>query len=277
MTREELEHIQSVCRGWLRLPDTAQGSSMTIPPGGVLTRETRVKASAILTFDNVPIVSAVDAETGVCYTSLVGRQGEAGELFDTSWEKIASQEVQRAEPPPKVLRATQQRYRDVAERLALAREAANNVPLAGEASSDWIEKENLEADARPKYLLYTNQTLLGYSLLERTRSGGERSGRFHASENYFDYFEIFAALPEIENEALEANVREAYGIFDGENSAHRTRFNELAAQVTALELYVTDDTGLRIEGAAVRLEDLSQYYHDPTERWLYITGNARQD
>jgi len=35
-------------------------------------------------------------------------------------------------------------------------------------------------------------------------------------------------------------------MFDKENAEQRTRFNELAARVTALNLYVTDEAGERI-------------------------------
>jgi hypothetical protein len=134
-----------------------------------------------------------------------------------------------------------------------------------------LKKGDSEADRQPRYLLYTNGELLGYSLLERYVSDGKRSGRFHPSEEYFEYAGIFAALPQAENDCLEANVQEAYGIFEVENDGYRSRFALLSAQVDALELYVEEESGHRIEASEVRLEDLSRHYDDETERWLYAT------
>ncbi len=244
---------------------------MTIPAGGALSRTIEVKISALLTFDNVLIMSAVDAETGVCYIKLIGRQGEPGEVIETPLDQIIINSASPVEEQPP--RATQKRYQDAMERLPSMQQGGANKDIVSASDTNvwWIEKANSEAEPQPKYLLYTNQQLLGYSLLERTRSGGQRSGRFHPSEDYFAYSHIFEALPEAENDCFEANVREAYEIFDEENDEYRTRFNELSAQVDSLKLYVADQAGRRISSAEVRLEDLSRHYNDQKERWLYVT------
>ena len=75
---------------------------------------------------------------------------------------------------------------------------------------------------------------------------------------------------------MEANVREAYGIFEEQNDEYRTKFAQLSAQVDALNLYVEEENGQRLKSAEVRLEDLSRLYDDQTERWLYVTINREQ-
>jgi hypothetical protein len=162
------------------------------------------------------------------------------------------------------------------ERLAGTQQANANASSASDTNEWWIEKANSEADERPKYLLYTNGKLLGYSMLERARSAGGRSGRFHPSEEYFEYVDIFAALPQAENDYLEANAEEGYGIFAEEHDGYRTKFALLSAQVDSLELYVAEESGDRIAASEIRLEDLSRHYDDETERWLYVTTNNEQ-
>jgi hypothetical protein len=152
-----------------------------------------------------------------------------------------------------------------------AAQANESVPPAEDTNTLWIEKVNSDADQQPKYLLFTNENLLGYSLLERARSNGQRSGRFHPSEEYFEYADVFAALPQAENDCLEANAREAYGIFAEEDDGYRARFAQLSAQVGELKLYVAEESGGRLEPSEIRLEDLSRHYDDETERWLYVT------
>lgn len=270
MTKEELEHIQAVCRGWLRQTDTSKDSRLTIPAGGALSRDVEVKITALLTFDNVLIRSAVDTETGACYTKLLGRQGEPGHFIDTPLAMLTSDSTASVAGVPPPLRATQKRYQDAMERLAETEQANAKAIVASSIEPDaWIEKANSEADRQPKYLLYTNGKLLGYSVLERVRSNGERSGRFHASEEYFEYVDIFAALPQAEDDYLEANAREAYGLFAEENDGYRARFAQLSAQVNELKLYVEDESGQKIDASEIRLEDLSHHYEDETERWLY--------
>lgn len=271
MTKEEHEHIQIVCRGWMRQEATGKDSRLTIPPGGALTRMVDVKIEAVLTFDNVLITSAVDAETGVCYTRLIRKPEEPGMFFDTPFEQTP--------PPPgeplahPTLRATQKRYQEAMARIAESERDRVNESVTPSAYLDdwWIDKENLGSDSRPKYLLYTNKVLLGYSLLERSRSGGERSGRFHPSEDYFEYAVFFDSLPEAETDYSDAIAEEAYGIVNDRSEKYRTRFNELSAQVNALNLYIKNEAGRRMEATEVRLEDLSRRYDDQTERWLYVT------
>lgn len=272
MTNEELQHIQTFCHKWLREADVSHASRRTVPAGGALSHPIELEISGLLTFDNVLIRSAIDSKTGTCYTKLIGRQGEPGEFVDTPLDRINSNPTPVDPEPPAAMRATQQRYQTAMKRLAETQpgDADEGVPSTVETAW-WIEPENLESDQRPKYLLYTNQQLLGYSLLERTRAGGEVSGRFYASEDYVDYAQIFEALPEAENNWFEANAREAYEIFDEKSDEYRTRFRELTTQVAELKLCVTDEAGRRLVTSEVRLEDLSRHYNDQSERWLYVT------
>lgn len=245
---------------------------MTIPAGGALSRTVEIKITALLTFDNVLIMSAVDAETGACYTKLIGRQGEAGQFVDTPLDQISFDSTSPVPKEPAPLRATQKRYQDAMELAATRAGKANErVAPPDDTNTFWIEKPNSDADQQPKYLLYTNGKLLGHSLLERARSNGGRSGRFHPSEEYFDYADIFAAFPQAENDWLEANAREGYGIFAEENDGYRAKFAQLSAQVDELKLYVEEESGQKIEASEIRLEDLSHHYDDQTERWLHVT------
>jgi hypothetical protein len=269
MTKAELEYIQAACRDWLQQPGPATGRTI-IPAAGPLSRPVEVERSGILTFDNVLITSAVDVETGVCYTKLIEQPDGVSEFFDTPFEKIepGPTPTPDSEPPP--MRATQKRYRDAMQRLAEERPEADRDAQAIDLTLSWIEKEKLDSDDRPKYQLYTNGELLGYSLLERAGSDGRRIGRFHPSENYFDYAHIFAALPQAENDWFEASAREAYGIREAGDDEYRKRFNELSAEADTLKFYLEDEQGLRIKTLELRLEDLSRHYDDETERWLHV-------
>lgn len=273
MTQEELEHIQSVCRGWLRQPGTANRSRLTIPSGGALPRTIEVVAGSLLTFDNVLIVSALDAETGACYTTMLAPQGKPEEFIDTTLDTFKANSTRPVPQQPAPMRATQQRHHDAMQRLSEASPGALTGAVHSTVDSNsWLFAEKTSEDDLPKFLLYTNQELLGYSCLERARARDQRSGRFHPNENYFEYAAVFAALPEAENDALEANAREAYELFDEKSEEYRNRFNELSARVASLSLYVLDENGNQLAAAEVRLEDLSHHYDDPTERWLYVTA-----
>lgn len=248
---------------------------MTIPAGGALSRTVEVKISALLTFDDVLIMSAVDAETGACYTKLIGRQGEAGDFMDTPLDQIAFNSPSPVEEQPVPLRATQKRYEDAMKRVTQANSLDKGIASVSDTNELWIEKTNSDADQLPKYLLYTNGKLLGYSLLERARSEGQRTGRFHPSEDYFEYADLFAALPQAENDCMEANAQEAYGILAEENDGYRARFAQLSAQVDELKLYVEEESGQKIDASEIRLEDLSHHYDDQTERWLHVTIDTK--
>src|ERR1043166_5819722 len=267
MTNEELKHIQTVCHGWLRQPGTANKSRMTIPAGGALSRSVEVVVGSLLTFDDVLIMAALDAETGASYTALIAPRGKPGEFIDTPLAKFTEQPAIPEQFFPAALRATQKRFREAMEVQATSSDVTAGV---NETDAWWIETET-ETEPRPKYLLYTNQELLGYSLLERERAGGQRSGRFYPNENYFEYASIFEAFPEAENNALEASAREAYELSDERDEEYRSKFNQLSAQVAPLGLYVSDEAGARLNALEVRLEDLSSHYDDQTERWLYVT------
>lgn len=267
ITKAELEYIQEICHEWLWRPATANGSQLTIPAGGELARAFELKIIGVLTFDNVLILSAADAQTGACYAKLIRQPDGPEAVFDTPFEKLAVS-VSPSEPAP--LRATQQRYQE-----AGARVINEEVPVsANDLNSAWIEKANSASEEPPKYLLFTNGKLLGYSLLERARTGGQRSGRFHPGEDYFEYAQIFAAFPDLENECVEQSARAAYGLSESDDGS-RTRFNELSSQIAELKLYLEDESKRRLQTADLRLEDLSQKYNDQTERWLHVY--LRQD
>lgn len=273
MTKEELEQIQSACREWMRQPGVSNASRLTISAGSAVSRTVEVELRSLLTFDNMMITSAVDAETGACYLKLIARQGEPGEFIDAPLDSLALSRTSPDEGNPAPLRATQKRYQEAMLRLAETQQNEANESLLSTADTNtWLTgKGDSEADQQPRFLLYTNGELLGYSLLERARADGQRSGRFHPSENYFDYAHIFAALPQAENDCLEANAREAYGIVEVGDDEYRKSFHELSAKAAALKFYLEDEEGLRIKTSEVRLEDLSRHYHDQTERWLHVT------
>ncbi len=272
MVEDELKQIQHACHEWLRQPGTSHGSRMTIPVCGAISRPIQLEVRALLTFDNVLITSAVDSSTGVCYSKLIGEPLEPGEFVDTPFDQLALQSTPMGEELPTPLRATQERYHDAMKRLSESPplNAGKVGPVNFEADSWWIEKGDSQAEPQPRYLLYTAGVLLGYSLLEQTRSDGERRGRFHASENYFEYADLFGSLTETENERLEANVQEAYGIPAVGINEIRSRFEDLSAQANALKLYVESEDGDKIEATEITLEDLSRYYHDDSERWLSV-------
>jgi hypothetical protein len=269
MTKEDLEYIQTACRDWLRRPGPPTSTTI-IPAAGPLSRSVEVERSEILTFDNVLITSAVDAETDVCYTKLIQQPDGVSEFFNTPFEEIDPGSTPTLDSKPSPMRATQKRYHDAMQRLPDERPDADRAAQAIDLIPSWIEKEILDSGERPKYQLYTNGKLLGYSLLERAGSGGQRTGRFHPSEDYFDYAHIFAALPQAENDCMEANAREAYGIMEPGDDEQRKRFNELSAEADLLKFYLEDGAGLRIKTLELRLEDLSRHYDDETERWLHV-------
>ena len=268
MTRDELEQIQTKCHEWLRQAGTAEGSRMTIPAAGAISNEVHLGVSSILTFDNVLIRSVVDTATGVCYTKLIGPHGEAGEFIDTPFEMITA----TATPPePKDQSAARdavpgkspERVDESAEGRDGSGAYARPIPL--------IETHDIDGNPRPRYFLYTNGKLLGYSRLERAAADGELRGRFYPSEDYYDYAEIFAEMVQAEDEVLEINVQEAYGLATDPDSKIRDIFNDLSGRIEALQLYVTDEDGCRIHAAEIKLEDRARYYNDESERWLYVT------
>lgn len=280
MTKAELEHIQSVCHEWLRQPGLSRDSRRTISSSSTLSRDVELKITGLLTFDDVLITSVIDAETGTCYTKLIARPGEAGEFFDTPFESISPDTVWLVKEPEKVLTATRQRYQDAMARL---RDSERNDVSEPDVANQWeidslllggLAQREQENDTAPKFLLYTNRKLLGYSLLERALSTNERRGRFHPSEDYFEYAEFFAALPAAENEWMEANAQEAYGLKVAGALEVRSRFSELSSSLEALKLYVEDEDGHPIEASEIKLEDLSRHYDDEAERWLYVRLNG---
>ena len=283
MTKAELEHIQSMCHEWLRQPGVSNDSRMTISSSSALSRTVELKITGLLPFDDVLIRSVEDAETGSCYTKLIAQSGEAGEFFDTPLESIAPDTASPVKEPTKVLTATRDRYwgamahfadlsrRDVSEPDVANQLEMHSLLLGGLCQSQW------ENDSAPKFLLYSNRILLGYSTLERTLSTQEKRGRFHSSEDYFEYAEFFVALPAAENECMEANVQEAYGLEVAGAEEARARFDELLVQFEALRLHLENEDGQPVDAVEIKLEDLSRYYDDEAERWLYVTLKSPAD
>jgi hypothetical protein len=211
---------------------------------------------------------------------LIARPGEAGEFFDTPFESIAPDTASLVKEPETVLTATRERYQDAMARLRDSEPGDVSEPdVANQLQMDslllgGLSQTERENDTAPKFLLYTNRKLLGYSLLERALSTNERRGRFHPSENYFEYAEFLAALPAAENEWLEANVQEAYGLKVAGALEARSRFSELSSKLEALKLYIENEDGHPIEAVEIKLEDLSRHYDDEAERWLYVALNG---
>jgi len=253
MTKDELEQIQLIIRQWMSEPTTRSDSLLTIPSGIVSDRAIVIEIKSLLTFDNVLIESAVDTDSGLCYTKRIGPSGKPGEFIDTPFEMLPGETAPTSEP------ALPANFSHRAQQPAIE-------PSLNESSPE------VDSDPeRPKFLLYSNQTLLGHSFLEQTKSSNERKGRFHPSDDYFDYSQIFEAFPQAENDWMELNAREAYGLTDDDADAYRNRFNELINKIEALKLYLADATSQRIETKEVTVEDLSYYYDDQRERWLYVT------
>jgi len=44
----------------------------------------------------------------------------------------------------------------------------------------------------------------------------------------------------------------------------------LCERIDALKLYVADESGKQIATTELKLEDLSQFYRDESERWLHV-------
>jgi hypothetical protein len=276
MTKDELEYILTICHEWLQQLGIYNGSGLSLLAGRGLSRPVELEVRSLLTFDNVRVTVALDVETHACYTQLIEPPNQPGQFIDISPETLAAFPDPVPEKTTAPLTSTRRRYQEAMQHLAeTQKKDAEEVPSLNTQNEWWIEKQASPAEPQPKYLLYTKGKLLGYSMLERHGSGGERRGRFHPDENYFEYSQIFAALPQAENDWMEANAQEAYGIFAADNNGYRTRFALLSAQVDELELYVEDESGARIEAAELRLEDLSHHYGDETERWLYVTINQK--
>jgi len=269
MTQEELEYIQTVCRAWLKQPDTSQESRLVVPQGDSLSRAVELEVKALLTFDDVLIKSAADAETGANYTRMLSQPNGPDEFFDTPFEMIT---VPAPPPAPTPLRATQKRHQEAMARNTASKNDNSSAVDSLPRFELWCDEGSVaDDDSLPKYLIYSGPELLGHSLLERVHSARERSGRFCPGDNYFNYVDIFAALPDAENEFFEAAVKTAEGLVDNEVQQASSRFSELAAKIAALDLYVQSEGGERMAVSEVRLEDLSRKYDDQAERWLYIT------
>ena len=98
ITEEELKRIQSLCHDWLSDPSTNRDSRLTIPAGVVVPHAITIEIKSILTFDDVMITSAEDAEAGTCYTKLIGKSGQPGEFIDTPLEMITATTARPAPP-----------------------------------------------------------------------------------------------------------------------------------------------------------------------------------
>lgn len=254
ITEEELKRIQSLCREWLGDPATNRDSRLTIPAETVLPESITIEIKSILTFDNVLITSAVDAETGTCYTKLVSKSGERGTFIDTPFEMFVGGKAQQAD------KTASEPSAHPIERVTS--EMTN--PRRDVATSFENDAANLQ------YRLCSNGKVLGYSALEKTTYEHHRSGRFFPSDDYYEVAETFEQFPQAENDCLEANVREAYGLTDDQAPAFRRKFNDLCARIDALKLYVADESGKQLATTEFKLEDLSYFYGDESERWLHV-------
>jgi len=254
ITEEQFKQIQSLCREWLSEPATNRESRLTIPAGAVLPQSITVEIKGILTFDDVLITSAVDTKTGVCYTKLIGKSGDPGTFIDSPFEMIGAGEA----PQPDKTRSQSPAY--ASERVTDG--VINPHPEERTAFRD--------KSARGEYLLCSNGIVLGSSSLEKTKSTDQRTGRFFPTDDYYEVAEIFEAFPQAENDWLETNVREAYGLTDDDAEDFRRKFNELCERIDALKLYVADESGKQIATTELKLEDLSQFYRDESERWLHV-------
>ena len=179
-------------------------------------------------------------------------QFDSSDRIDTPFEMIETATTQTTEP-------------------SLATNLSYNSELRPTAAQIETATPEIDSDPdRPKFLLYSNQILLGYSLLEQTKSANQRKGRFHPSDDYFEHSQMFAAFPQAENDWMEMSAREAYGLTDDNAGEVQKRFSELRAGIEGLKLYLADADGRAIETAEVRVEDLSSHYDDPAERWLEV-------
>ena len=272
ITEEELKRIQSLCREWLSDPATNRGSRLTIPAGAVLPRAITIEIKSILTFDNMLIISAVDVETGLCYTKLIGKSGSPGTFIDAPLQMMLTGSREPA-PENRGMSPT------VREGSSRETEPSLKVGLMPRSRSHGDSATALETEPEPReFLLCSNGTVLGSSSLEKTKSARQRTGRFFPSDDYYEVAEMFEEFPTAENDWLEANVHEAYGLtYDNVGDVQR-KFNELCERIKALKLYVADESGKQIATTEVTLEDLSRFYRDDSERWLLVTfTNAPPD
>jgi len=246
---------------------TTSDSRLTIPAGVALPHVITIEIKAILTFDNVLITSAVDAETGMCYTKLIGKSGEAGTFIDAPFEMISRESRGPGLQPHELTRTSAAKQHSGVNPVATAPGIDSAVsPKPHEDGSMAFES----TPQTERYLLCSNGKVLGSSALEKTKSTRQRTGRFFPSDDYFEVAEIFEQFPTAENDCLEANVREAYGLKDDDASDFRRKFNELCERIDVLKLYVADESGKPIATTEVRLEDLSTFYRDESERWLHV-------
>jgi len=252
----------------LNNPATNRDDRLTIPAGALFSRAITVEIKSILTFDNVLITSAVDVETGVCYTKLIGKSGEAGTFIDATIEMIGSDEARLTREADHESKASAG-FESATPDATFSAKPTETIEVNPRPASD--PASTVESDpTQQKYLLCSNRIVLGYSLLEKTRAGHERSGRFFPSDDYFEFSEIFAAFPQAENDCLEANVREAYGLTDDKADEYRKLFYDLTERIEALKLYVANETGDPFPATEVKVEDLSRHYGDESERWLRV-------
>lgn len=258
-TDEQIRHIQSICREWLSNPATTRDTLFIMPADDVVPHAVSIEIQGILTFDDVLIRSAVDAETRVCYTKHISRWGDPGTFIDAPSEMIAPAGAPLV-PDSQTIGQTKP-------------EATNASTPSPRAREPVTFKEAETFDFKPpegSYLFCSNEVVLGYSLLEKTRSQNQRSGRFIPSDDYYEVADMFQDFPQAENDCLEANAREAYGLVDDNAGEYRKVFNALSLRIDALKLYLSDDKGGPLNTIEVRLEDLSKYYDDPSERWLHV-------
>jgi hypothetical protein len=275
MTKKEFEHIQTLCRAWLGQPETGKENRLSILAGGVLSRPIEIEARGFLTFDNARITSAVDCETGICYTQTIRSASGSEIVIDTPFAKASLPgEPDRAQE----LRPTQLRYQEAMKQLDASAQVTPTSAMAIEDNPIWIAPEDRGPEVPlPSYFLYAHAELIGHSFLETSSpSIRQRRGRFYPDDDYWKYAEIFGNFTDALNDCVEATVKAAYVGADDETLAAEKRFAGLAIQVTELNLHLVAADGRKVRTAVLRIDDYAAKYDDPAERWLYIVTEDQE-
>jgi hypothetical protein len=124
-----------------------------------------------------------------------------------------------------------------------------------------------------KYNLYSDDELLGYSMLEgHDSSMGIRGGKFYPSENYLKVEHIFRKLFKTMFDDYEA--RRISGNYDSLDIPS-SQVKELLAQVDALKLRIETEDGQRVGTFRINVEDYSDVL-DKEERQLEIIVDDRK-
>jgi hypothetical protein len=124
-----------------------------------------------------------------------------------------------------------------------------------------------------KYNLYSENELLGYSLLEGDDSSmGVRGGKFHPCESYFKLDHLFRALTQTSYDEWEKRrISGNHTTPDNPSSSVK----DLRAHIAALNLRVETEDGRKVGTSAISLEDFSDTLGEDG-RELSIVVDARE-